>query len=151
VSQQQSLVTHGTAIAIGERGVLLLGPSGSGKSDLALRLIDAGALLIADDAVLLAPCDAPQTGRINAAPLPGASGRLMVRDIGIIPVPAAPQPLRLALAIRLVAEHRSSVLPLAQLDSIALLPGRHLPVITLPPFDGTSARKVVLALERWGL
>ena len=44
---------HATAIAINGAGVLLLGPSGSGKSDLALRLIDRGAVLISDDGVLV--------------------------------------------------------------------------------------------------
>ena len=44
-------MVHGSAIAIHGKGVLLLGPSGSGKSDLALRLIDRGAKLICDDVV----------------------------------------------------------------------------------------------------
>ena len=44
---------HGTCVAIGGAGALLLGPSGSGKSDLALRLIDQGAELVADDRVEL--------------------------------------------------------------------------------------------------
>ena len=45
---------HGTCVAIAGRGVLLRAPSGAGKSDLALRLIDAGARLVADDQVELA-------------------------------------------------------------------------------------------------
>ena len=45
----QSVMAHATAVAIGGRAVLLRGPSGSGKSDLGLRLIDAGASLVADD------------------------------------------------------------------------------------------------------
>ena len=40
---------HGTSIALGENGLLIIGESGSGKSDLALRLIDSGATLISDD------------------------------------------------------------------------------------------------------
>ncbi|MEC8388619.1 MAG: hypothetical protein VX098_10900, partial [Pseudomonadota bacterium] len=40
---------HGTCVAIDGAGVLLRGPSGSGKSDLALRLIDGGATLVGDD------------------------------------------------------------------------------------------------------
>ena len=51
---------HATCIALDGRGVLLRGPSGSGKSDMALRLIDAGAELVADDRVDL---DAPGRGR----------------------------------------------------------------------------------------
>jgi serine kinase of HPr protein (carbohydrate metabolism regulator) len=47
------MTLHATAVALGEAGVLLLGPPGSGKSDLALRLIDRGAILIADDLSLI--------------------------------------------------------------------------------------------------
>ncbi|MEC9182929.1 MAG: aldolase, partial [Pseudomonadota bacterium] len=42
-------IVHATAIAIDGKGVLLRGPSGSGKSDLALRLLEAGGVLIGDD------------------------------------------------------------------------------------------------------
>ncbi|MBN8532408.1 MAG: aldolase, partial [Alphaproteobacteria bacterium] len=45
------MLTYGTAVAIGDRAVLLRGASGAGKSDLALRLIDEGAQLVADDQV----------------------------------------------------------------------------------------------------
>ena len=45
----ETLQLQGTAVAIEGRGVLLRGPSGSGKSSLALRLIEEGAVLIADD------------------------------------------------------------------------------------------------------
>ncbi|MFZ5795407.1 MAG: HPr kinase/phosphorylase, partial [Pseudomonadota bacterium] len=44
---------YATAVAIGSHAVLLMGPSGSGKSDLALRLIDRGANLISDDYTIL--------------------------------------------------------------------------------------------------
>ncbi|HEX3418624.1 MAG TPA: serine/threonine protein kinase, partial [Stellaceae bacterium] len=47
------MLVHATAIAIDGRAVLLRGPSGAGKSDLALRLIDGGARLVADDQVEL--------------------------------------------------------------------------------------------------
>ena len=40
---------HATSVALEDNGVLIEGPSGSGKSDLALRLIDSGATLISDD------------------------------------------------------------------------------------------------------
>ena len=46
-------ILHATCVAIGGRGLLLLGPSGSGKSDLALRLIDRGAMLVSDDGVAI--------------------------------------------------------------------------------------------------
>ena len=52
-AEPQQIFVHATAVAVGLKGVLLLGPSGSGKSDLALRLIDQGARLVADDQVVL--------------------------------------------------------------------------------------------------
>ena len=47
------LFVHASCVALDGNGVLLRGPSGSGKSDLALRLIDGGAVLVADDQVAL--------------------------------------------------------------------------------------------------
>ena len=50
-------IVHATAIAIDGKGVLLRGPSGSGKSDLALRLSEAGGVLIGDDRIALSVRD----------------------------------------------------------------------------------------------
>ena len=57
---------HATAISINGQAVLLIGPPGSGKSDLALRLIDRGALLIADDQVALTEVDGVLHARLMA-------------------------------------------------------------------------------------
>ena len=76
-----------TCVAVDGLGVLLRGPSGSGKSDLALRLIDGGAKLVADDGVELRR----QGERLFARLPPGAPdsvrGRIEVRGLGILPVP----------------------------------------------------------------
>lgn len=145
-------VLHATAIAIHDRGILLLGQSGSGKSDLALRLIDNGAKLIADDAVQVTACDS-QPGRCQAAALPGASGRLMVRDIGIIrldPALTATAPTLLSLAVSL--DHVPPPLPgqFASLGQWLPLADRPLPLVHLRPFEASAPRKVLLALQRWG-
>jgi len=76
---QTMLRIHGTCVALSGLGVLLRGPSGSGKSDLALRLIDGGAKLVADDQVELA-LDA--AGRVMARAPATLSGLLEVRGIG---------------------------------------------------------------------
>ena len=57
------LLVHGTTVEIAGQAVLIRGPSGSGKSDLALRLIDGGAQLVADDQTELSPRD----GRLVAS------------------------------------------------------------------------------------
>jgi HPr kinase/phosphorylase len=88
----ETAVIHGTCIAFGTKGVLMLGPPGSGKSSLALRLIDEPgfgisgasktAQLVADDQVVLHR----DQGRIVASPPPALAGRLEIRGIGIAPL-----------------------------------------------------------------
>jgi HPr kinase/phosphorylase len=71
---------HATAVAIGGHGLLLLGGPGSGKSDLALRLMDRGATLIADDRVDLSA----EAGRLVANPPAALAGRIEMRGVGIL-------------------------------------------------------------------
>ena len=87
---------HATSIAIGGQALLLMGESGCGKSDLALRLIDRGAMLISDDYTILEVRD----GALFASPPSTISGRIEVRHIGIVTMPHLHN-LRVALAIRL--------------------------------------------------
>ena len=80
------LLAHATTVLVDGTGVLLRGPSGSGKSDLALRLIDGGARLVADDQTALAV----ENGVLVAHPPRSIAGRLEVRGLGIVTVPWAP-------------------------------------------------------------
>ncbi|WPZ35998.1 HPr kinase/phosphatase C-terminal domain-containing protein [Thalassobaculum sp. OXR-137] len=127
-------------LSIDGRGVLLRGPSGIGKSDLALRLIDSGASLVADDRVELA-----REGDSLIARAPEAlSGRMEVRGIGIVSVPAV-QRVSLVLVIDLV--------PLEQVPRMPD-PGRwtHLgvsvPVISLFALEASAAAKVRMAVRQ---
>ncbi len=112
-------------------GVLLIGPSGSGKSDLALRLLSRGFVLVADDRVDI------EDG--VAAPPPALAGLLEVRGLGIVCLPYAAT-ARLAL----VAE-------LGVADARLPAPGSHaglgLPLIRLDPAVASAAERVVLALD----
>ena len=74
---------HATCIAIDGHGVLIEGPSGSGKSDLALRMIDRGALLIADDYVDVIG----YAGAVQASCPARIAGKLEVRGVGIVDMP----------------------------------------------------------------
>lgn len=76
------MTIHATTIAINGRGVMILGASGSGKSDLALRLIDRGATLVSDDYTILTRNGATL---IASAP-PTIAGRIEVRGLGIVPI-----------------------------------------------------------------
>ena len=68
-------------MAVADRAVLILGPSGSGKSGLALDLLSRGAVLVADDQVRLARSE---DGPPRAAPADGLQGRIEARGIGIL-------------------------------------------------------------------
>lgn len=135
-----SFQVHTTTVAIAGVGVLIRGPSGNGKSDLALRLIDAGASLVADDRTVLRSTD----GRLWASAPPALRGLLEVRGVGILRVPwAAETPLGLVVDL------------VAQADELRLPdPGRttDLPqAITrlhLWPFAASAALKVRRAVER---
>lgn len=88
---------HGTAVIFQGMGILLQGPSQSGKSDLALRLIHEGGALIADDRVILERQDM----RVEARPPKKLEGCLEVRGLGIIPVSfQAPYPIHLILELK---------------------------------------------------
>jgi HPr kinase/phosphorylase len=83
---------HGSCVSREGNGILLLGPPGSGKSDLVLRLLHHGFTLVADDRVDI------EDG-VASAPSPLA-GLLEVRGFGIVRLPCAPS-ARLVLAVRL--------------------------------------------------
>jgi hypothetical protein len=75
--------------------MLIEGEPGSGKSSLALALIDRGATLVGDDGVLLDM----REGRLWAAPPPAIAGLLEIRNVGLANFPAAPAPLALVLRL----------------------------------------------------
>lgn len=90
------LVLQASAVVIGGRALLIEGPPGSGKSSLALALLDRGAGLIGDDAVSLVR----EGQQIIAAPPPRIAGLLELRGIGIVDWPlATPAPVALILTL----------------------------------------------------
>ena len=131
-------LVHGTCVEIDGAGVLLRGRSGAGKSDLALRLIDEGARLVADDQVELIGRGAEI---ITTAPA-AIAGLIEVRGIGPLPSPAADM-APLALVIDLT---REPVERLPEPASAELL-GRRIPAITLDPFHASAPARIRLALR----
>lgn len=90
------MVMQASGVVIGGRALLIEGPPGSGKSSLALALLDRGAGLIGDDAVSLSRKGAA----VIAAPPPRIAGLIELRGIGIVDWPlAAPAPLALILSL----------------------------------------------------
>lgn len=134
-----SITLHASCVAIGDQAVLLRGPSGSGKSDLALRLIDQGAVLVADDLVVLSRTGA---GALHAAPPPPLLGLLEVRGIGPMRLPCRPlAPLR--LAVDLVPAEAIERVPLPREEAFL---GCRLPLLRLDPWPASAVARLRLAL-----
>ncbi|HEX8384401.1 MAG TPA: aldolase [Sphingomonas sp.] len=129
-------VIHATTVAIGGRGVLISGPSGSGKSDLALRLIDRGAVLVADDRTRVRR----DAGRIVAGSPDLIAGKLEVRGLGIWTTAAQPE-VTLSLCVALGDEIER--LPISRTRSVA---GIALPELLLDPRPASAPIKVELML-----
>jgi len=146
MTDNQTVLVHGTCVALATRGALLQGPPGAGKSDLALRFITGhgikDAALVADDQVRI-----KREGDILNASAPAVlEGMLEVRGIGIIafkPLISVP----LALVVTLCARGEVPRLPPSPLPRQEIL-GVLLPVLTLSPFDSSSPVKLKLALEK---
>ena len=111
-------------------GVLLLGPSGSGKSDLLLRLLGQGFALVADDQVLI------EAGW--AAPPLALAGLLEVRGLGIMRLPHT-APVQLALAVQLSAGDR--------LPEPTTHAATGLPLVLIDPHQASAAARLALALD----
>lgn len=129
---------HATAVALGERAVLLLGPPGSGKSDLALRLIESGWTLVADDRVVLTRRDV----MLFASPPPALAGLIEARAIGICKVPFLVE-AEVALAAQLVSAEGVERLPQARSASFHEV---SIPLINIVPFEASAPAKLRLAL-----
>ncbi|MFM9889872.1 MAG: HPr kinase/phosphorylase [Rickettsiales bacterium] len=99
-----TLSLHATAIAYRGAGLLMLGPSGSGKSQLAAHMLLHGAHLVADDRVNLTV----ESGLLIAHPVPGYETLLELRHLGIIRAPecAAFHPLHLVAELVAAAPER---------------------------------------------
>lgn len=138
----QTADIHGTCVAVDGAGVLLCGPSGSGKSDLALRLIDGGAFLVADDLTRLVR----EGGGLVALAPERLAGRIEARGLGIV---AAPHIRRasLALIVDLVAPGAVERLPEALTQDHL---GLSVPLIRLNAFEASAPAKVRLAVRQLG-
>jgi serine kinase of HPr protein (carbohydrate metabolism regulator) len=133
---------HASSVAIDGRAVLITGPSGSGKSDLALRLLDRGFVLVSDDQTIVRR-DGEQL--IASAP-PQIAGKLEVRGIGIIDVDNAGN-----VPVALIVELMSDMQRLPDDGRERPLLGVPVPLVTIDAMTASAASKVALALDRLGL
>jgi serine kinase of HPr protein (carbohydrate metabolism regulator) len=135
---------HGSAVILGDRGLLITGPSGSGKTGLARVLVDrwrAGGRfgrLVADDQVFIARVN----GRAVATVPPAIQGLVEVRGVGPVPVPHEPR-AAIDLVVRLVA---AAAAPRMGGFSTERLAGCEVPRLDLPERDILAA---VAAVSAW--
>ena len=127
----RAMQIHASCAARDATGVLLIGPPGCGKSDLLLRLLDRGFVLVADDRVDI------EDG--IASPPASLAGLLEVRGLGIIQLPHLPH-ARLALAVELGPAGMRLPVP-------ARHPTLGVPSIVLDPFAASAAQRVAMALD----
>lgn len=128
---------HATCVSIGGHGVLLTGPSGAGKSDVALRLIDRGAMLVSDDYTIITAGDCAPI----AAPPPTIAGRIEIRGIGIVAFPYSAQ-----VTVALVVELTQAVPRMPEPRTI-MIAGHTVPLIALDGHEASCPIKVEHALD----
>jgi len=136
------MIAHqATAVAIGGRALLIEGPPGTGKSSLALALIDRGAALIGDDAVMLEVVD----GLLLASPHPRVTGLIEVRNVGLIAMPVTGG-VPVALVLRLDAEAPRHVEAADRVERA----GVSLPMLRLWPDSPVLVLRAEIALAHYG-
>jgi serine kinase of HPr protein (carbohydrate metabolism regulator) len=133
----EARLVHASCVACRGRAILIIGPSGSGKSDLALRLIDRGARLVSDDQTLVTL----ENGRLLASPPRTIQGLVEVRGLGLRTTEWEAQ-VPLALAIELGAEVARYPLE----PRVLTVSGIDLPLVRLDGFHASTPLKVEFAL-----
>ena len=137
-----SEAVHATTVAIDGRAVMISGPSGSGKSDLALRLLDRGFSLVSDDQTFVRR----DGERLIAAAPPNIAGKLEIRGIGIVEVAYVDD-----VPIALLVELTGHIERLPDDNPTRPILGAVIPVIGIEAMAASAASKVAVALDRMGL
>lgn len=135
---------HATALVAGNCGLLILGPSGAGKTSLALDLVSAMVMrgrfarLVADDQVYLSV----DGGRLCASTPPAIAGLAEIRPLGPRPMPHLG-----SAVIDLVVELAPSHMTARMIDDeIAAIEGVRLPLVRLPEQSTAASTRVLLAM-----
>lgn len=118
-------------------GVLITGPSGGGKSDLALQMVEAGFSLVSDDRTLIWTSGGKLFGRAPES----LAGKIEARGMGILELNALPfSPID--LVVELVGDGEIDRLPASQAKSLL---GLEIPLVRVRAFEASSPAK----LRRW--
>ncbi len=137
-----SETVHASTVASDGRAVLISGPSGSGKSDLALRLLDRGFTLVSDDQTIVRR----EGDKLIASAPPNIAGKLEIRGIGIVDMEAVSD-----VPVALYVELTSEIMRLPDDRRERPVLGVNLPLVSIDALTASAASKVALALDRLGL
>jgi serine kinase of HPr protein (carbohydrate metabolism regulator) len=134
---------HCSTVASDGRAILITGPSGSGKSDLTLRLIDRGLKLVSDDQTIVRK----DGDRLLASAPPTIASKLEIRGIGIVEMESADN-----VPVALIVELTSNEIQRMPDDSRERpILGIRVPLVSIDAMTASAASKVALALDRMGL
>ena len=136
-----SETVHASTVACEGRAVLISGPSGSGKSDLTLRLLDRGFTLVSDDQTIVRR----EGDRLSASAPATSAGKLESRGIGIVEVETARD-----VPVALLVELTSDIQRLPDDSRERPVLGVPLPLIGITAMTASAVSKVALALDRLG-
>lgn len=142
MTREGELILQASAVALDGRALAIEGPPGSGKSSLALALIERGAQLIGDDGIRVVR----EGDLLLASPPPNITGKLEVRGVGLIELPTAqPAPLALILTLGLQSQRLPEIL--AQREMLGL----SVPTLPFEPGSIAPAERALWALRKHGL
>lgn len=136
------MLYQASCVAIGGRAVLIEGPPGSGKTSLALALIDRGAGLVGDDGVTL---DLRGEGELWAAPPPRITGKIEIRNVGIAELAPVEAPVALILSLD------SSAPRFVEKALECEILGAAIPWLKFAPHGSVAAIRAEYALQMHGL
>ena len=133
---------HASTVARDGRAVMITGPSGSGKSDLALRLLDHGFQLVSDDQTIISH----DGDRLLASAPPTIAGKMEIRGIGIVDMDTVSD-----TPVALIVELTTEIDRMPDDSRERSILGLAVPLVSVDAMTASAAAKVAVALDRLGL